>query len=225
VSVAVSLGTTPPRIGQHSLQHIIDGDDTDDPIVVLEDRDDGEVEVGHTPRHFRKVVVDMHRCVAVLDEVRYPHASVGAEQLDERHGTGEVSVVEQEHVGGDLGQDVCSAHRGERIAHGCIGRDRHEVGTHESPGAALSITQQCANLRLLRRWQERKNRSASGLIELGDEVGRIVRTHLGEHCSRLGVGFVAEKLNLVLGIQLLEDIGLELGIAVHRGDDLLTLVM
>ena len=75
------------------------------------------------------------------------------------------------------------------------------------------------------RRQQRKYRRASRLIELGDQVGGIVGPHLGEHRRGLRIGFVAEKLHLVLGVQLLEDVGLELWIAVYRRDDLLTLVV
>ena len=139
--------------------------------------------------------------------------------------TGEVSVVEQEDIGDDLRQHVGGAHRRERVGHGCIGGDRHEVGAHQSAGAALSIAEQRAHLGLLRRREQRQDRRTSRLIELGDQVGGVVGTHLGEHRGRFRVGFVAEKLNLVLGVQLLEDIGLELGIAVHGRDDLFTLVV
>jgi len=69
----------------------------------------------------------LHRCVAVLDELRDPHRTVGAKQLDEWHRAGEVTVVKQEHVGGDLGKNIGGTHRGECVGHGRIGSDRHEV--------------------------------------------------------------------------------------------------
>ena len=48
---------------------------------------------------------------------------------------------------------------------------------------------------------------------------------LRQHGCCLGVGFVAEKLNLVLGVELFEHVCFELGIPMDRGDDFLTLVV
>ena len=77
----------------------------------------------------------------------------------------------------------------------------------------------------MRRWEQREDRCAPRLIELGDEVGRIVGPHLRKHRGSFGIGLVAQELDLVLGVQLLEHIGLELRVTVHRGDDLLALVV
>jgi hypothetical protein len=63
------------------------------------------------------------------------------------------------------------------------------------------------------------------LIELGDQVGRVIRTHLGQHGSSLRIRLVAEKFHLVLGVELFKDVCFQLRVPVHGRDDLLALVM
>ena len=47
----------------------------------------------------------------------------------------------------------------------------------------------------------------------------------GEQSGRLGVGAAADELDLVLGVELLEDVGLELAVGPDRLDDLLALLV
>ena len=44
-------------VGQDELEHVVDGDDPEDALVLVDDRDDGQVEVGHQPRDLLEVGV------------------------------------------------------------------------------------------------------------------------------------------------------------------------
>ena len=81
------------------------------------------------------------------------------------------------------------------------------------------------HLALLRLRQQREHRLAPLLLELGQQVGGVVGAHLGQHVRRLGVRALVQELDLVLGIELLEDVGLELAVGADRADDLLALVV
>src|SRR5579862_3372700 len=59
----------PPAMRQHDLEHVVDGDHPDDVLVLVDDRSDGEVEVGHRARNLLEIGVDpeaLHR----LEQIR-----------------------------------------------------------------------------------------------------------------------------------------------------------
>jgi hypothetical protein len=70
-----------------------------------------------------------------------------------------------------------------------------------------------------------EDRRPTLLVQLGDEIGGVVRRHLSEDRRGLLVRPVPEELPLVMGVQLLEHVRLELGVLLHRGEDLLALVV
>ena len=61
------------------------------------------------------------------------------------------------------------------------------------------------------------------LVELGEQIDRIVGLHPREHRRDLLVGAVLEQLPGARVLELLEQVGLELGVVVHGGEDLLSL--
>ena len=62
---------------------------------------------------------------------------------------------------------------------------------------------------------------AALLVELGEQVDGVVGLHAREHRGDLLVGPVLEQLAGARVLELLEQVGLELGIVVHGGEDLL----
>ena len=94
------------------------------------------------------------------------------------------------------------------------------------PAGGLGVVaEQGPDLALLGPGQELEHGEPALLVELDDEVGGVVGGHGGEQPGRLGVGAAADELDLVLGVELLEDVGLELAVLAHRLDDLLALVV
>ena len=83
-------------------------------------------------------------------------------------------------------------------------------------------------MRTRRRWtggEEPDHVLAPLLGQLQHEVGGVVRLHPREQLRDLRVGPVLDELELVAVLELLEDVGLELGVGRDRGDDLLALVV
>ena len=63
------------------------------------------------------------------------------------------------------------------------------------------------------------------LVELEQQVGSIVACHAAEHGRSLGVGALAQELDLVLVVELLEHVRLELLVLPDRLEDLLPLLV
>ena len=95
-----------------------------------------------------------------------------------------------------------------------------------SPPARLGVVaEERAHLALLRFGQELQDGRPPLLVDLRDEVGGVVGRHGAEQLGRLGVGAGLHELDLVLGVELLEDVRLELAVLAHRLDDLLALLV
>ena len=58
-----------------------------------------------------------------------------------------------------------------------------------------------------------------------DQIGRVVGLHVREQSRRVGVAARLEELQLVRGVELFEDVGLEFAVGGHGLDDLLTLIV
>ena len=87
------------------------------------------------------------------------------------------------------------------------------------------VLQQFAHLVLLAGGHEVQHGQAPLLVQLAQQVRRVVGRHLVEHPRRLLVGTRLDELGLVLGVELLEYVGRQLGVALDGLDDLLALGM
>jgi len=65
------------------------------------------------------------------------------------------------------------------------------------------------DLQFLDVGQTFENRETTVLVDLADEVGRVVGLHAREQSRGVGVATSLEELDLVGGVQFFEDIGLE----------------
>src|SRR5690348_18169383 len=45
---------------QDELEHVIDGDDAENPLLFVDDRHDSQIEVRHQPRHFLQISIRSH---------------------------------------------------------------------------------------------------------------------------------------------------------------------
>ena len=115
------------------------------------------------------------------------------------------------------------AHRVQCFGNRCVAGHAHEVRAHQPAGAVRIVVEQRANLGLLGRRQQREHGRAPLLFELGDEVGSVVGRHARQHAGHFRVGSRTQELELMLGVELFEHVGLQLGVGVHGGDDLLAL--
>ena len=80
----------------------------------------------------------------------------------------------------------------------------------------------------MRRWGSGRSSRIGApaiLIDLGDQVRRVVCRHRSEHLGGIGVGAGLDELDLVLGVELLEDVGLEFPVLSDGLDDLFTLLV
>ena len=83
-------------------------------------------------------------------------------------------------------------------------------------------------MRRRRAWKGERSPITSSRRSSGscsDEVGGVVGLHAREQRGDLLVAAVLDELELVAVLELLEDVGLELGVGGDRGDDLLALVV
>ena len=102
----------------------------------------------------------------------------------------------------------------------------HVLGAHQPARLRRVIPQQRPDLRALADRQRVQQRFAALLIELGDQIRRVIGSHPRHHHRDVHVGALADELDLVLVVELLEHIGLELAVvAADRLHDLLTLTM
>jgi len=87
------------------------------------------------------------------------------------------------------------------------------------------VLQQLAQLGLLRGRHHAEHRRESVMIELGQKIRGVVRGHPAEHLRRLLVRARLQKLHLVLGVELLENVGRQLHVALDGLDDLLAFLV
>ena len=87
------------------------------------------------------------------------------------------------------------------------------------------VLEQLAQLVLLAGGHHLKDRHSSLLVQLSEQIGRVVGRHALEDPSRLLVGLRLQELDLVLRVQLFEDVGREPWVALDRLDDLLPFFM
>ena len=133
--------------------------------------------------------------------------------------------VAGEDDGQGLGRGLAGADGVEHVGdRGGLGQ-AEEVRAHEAPGRLGVVAQQGPDLALLGGGEVLEDGEPAFLVEFGDEVGGVVGGHGGEQPGRLGVGPGPDELQLVLGVELLEDVGLELAVLAHGLDDLLALVV
>ncbi len=120
--------------------------------------------------------------------------------------------------------DLAAAHRLERVAGRGRAPQQDEVRAHQAAGLVGVVAEQRAHLHAVADRQQRQHRLASLLVELAEDVRRVVGRHAREDLSDLRIGAVLEELLLVVVVELLEHVRLELAVVVADGlDDLLAL--
>ena len=85
------------------------------------------------------------------------------------------------------------------------------------------VLQELAQLVLLARGHHVEDRFAPVLVELAQQVGRVIRRHPLQKARRLLIGLRLEELDLVFRVELLEHVRREGQVALDRLDDLLAL--
>ena len=83
------------------------------------------------------------------------------------------------------------------------------------------MTEQRPHLGLLSSRYPVQDREPAVLVELEQQIGRVVALHPRKHRSGLVVGALAQELDLMLVVELLEHVGLELLVLPDRLEDLL----
>src|SRR5581483_3873871 len=87
------------------------------------------------------------------------------------------------------------------------------------------VAEQRAHPPALDARQQVYDRLPAFVRQLEQEVNRIVRLHPGEQGGDVLVPAILEELALMLRLELLEEVGLEIGIAANGVDDLLALMV
>ena len=152
---------------------------------------------------------------------------LGAQELDHADAAHVYAVLlgDEDGVEQLVGRLVVCAHRLDRHVHGRAAHDPDVVGAHHPARGRRVVLQQLAQLVLLARRHHVEDRLAPLLVELTEEVGRVVGGHALEDPRRLVVRLRAQELHLVLGVELLEDVGGQGGVALDGLDDLLALLV
>ena len=96
---------------------------------------------------------------------------------------------------------------------------------HQAARGLGVVAEKRPDLRLRRLWKSLQHREPAVLVEIGDQVGGVIGFHRREQPARLLVGPGAQELELMLGIELLEDVSLELQVLADGVDDLLALLV
>ena len=102
---------------------------------------------------------------------------------------------------------------------------RDEIGVHQPAGGRGVVAEQRPHLPLLPPRQQLEHRLAAFPVELAEQVGGVVCLHRREHVRGLLVGALAQELDLMLGIELLEHVGLQLAVCPDGTDDLLAFLV
>ena len=93
-----------------------------------------------------------------------------------------------------------------------LGRQAQEVGAHQATGRLGVVAEQGPDLVLLGLGQQVEDREPTLLVDVADQVGGVVGGHRRQQPGGLGVRSGSDELGLVLGVQLLEHVGLELDV-------------
>ncbi len=153
-----------------------------------------------------------------LRELADESRGVGPDEVRERDGAGQpFAGVHREHPGERVGGDRRPPHPVEGFFDAGLLVDTGEVRAHQAARRRRVVSEERPHPPTLHGRQAFQHRLTPLLRERADEVGRVVGLHPRDQLGHLRVGSVFEKLDLVERLELLEDVGLELGIVSALG--------
>src|ERR1039458_4244364 len=195
-------------------------------VPLFEDGDNREVEVAHRARDPVHVPVGVDVRRVGPHDISHVGGGPGPDVRSRGARADEASFfVESEHDVQGLNWRRRGPHRLESSLDGRRGWHCGVVGAHEAASGLRWVAEEVPNLALLGFGHELEQWQPALLIHFADEVCRVVRRHPRKESRRIVVGALVDELELVLGVELLEHVGLELAVESDGLDDLLALLV
>ena len=184
-------------------------------MLVVQHRGHGQVEVRHLA-HRRPDVpvgVDVGELAGVTT-VRQGRVAAALDQLDRRHRAGPRSrrrptTKTTASASGGRGSTRMAPSASATVV---VSGRQEEVGAHEPARRLGVVAEQRPDLALLGLGEQLEDGRAPLLVELDDQVGRVVGGHRPEQRAASVSERASHELDLVLGVQLLEDVRLEFAV-------------
>ncbi|VUX07992.1 Uncharacterised protein [Faecalibacterium prausnitzii] len=174
-------------IGQ-DVDRVVDGDDTDEHALVVQNRHRSEVVALHLAGHILLVIRDLHGDDIVVHDVHDGGRGVRQQQAAGRHDA--LQAVALHHIAGidRLGVLTLLADSGEGVTDGHLLPQTDVFGGHQAAGRALGVVQQLvqALTGLAGRLFQHPLDHACGHIF--QQVGGVVKAHIFDGAHQLDVG-------------------------------------
>ncbi len=166
------------RLVLFDVEHVVDGDDADQFVEAVADRQGEQVVVPDDPGRLLARGAGAHVQHVAMHQVADARLGFGEDQVFQRDETDQmpacvddVQVVDGLLARGDL------AHVGQRLDRGQLGRDRRELGAHDRTDRALGVFGEALGLPADALRQQGQQLVLARERQTLDEVGAVVGGH------------------------------------------------
>lgn len=160
---------------------VIDGENTDQPAVVVDDGRGEQVILLEELGCFFLVHLGRDGVAGVVHDRIDLDRTLGAQHAVEINGSQQLEGgIDDEDLREALGQVLIFAHVVDRLADRPERRHRHELGLHAASGRALGIVERAAKANPFREGKLRQDLVLVFLVEVFENVDGVVRIHLAD---------------------------------------------
>ena len=183
------------RLLLHHLDHVVGGDHPDQPAVGVDHRRRGEIVALELARHLLLVGFCQDRMDVAVGDGLDRRRALGAKQPVER-GRAEQMIggIDHEDFVEPVGKVVGLAHEVDRLADRPERRHGDQIGLHDAAGGIVGIFEAPLKRRALERRELGENVRLVFLVEVLEQIDRIVGIELLERLGHLLGGHGLEHL-------------------------------
>ncbi len=205
------------RLLANDVDDVVDGHDSDELVLLVDDRQRDQVVVGDEPRDLLLIRRRLHANQLGRHDLLERRRRAADDELAHAHDAEQVvALVDHVEVVGELELLAASLERRDRLRHRDLFVEREEVGRHDAPGGLRVEREELLHVGRLVGVHEREQLLATILWQFVEQERRVVRGHLAEEPHDLVHRKRLEQVDRVLGAELGQRVGGLRGVA--RGE-------
>ncbi len=190
------------RLALDDLDHVVDRDDADEPLVGIDDRRGIEVVALELAGHLLLVLGGVHDVQVRVHDLGHGNVALAAKQTRQLDAAEDAKRgIDDEDLRERVRQIVGVARVVDDLADGPVGRDGDEIRLHEAAGGLLGIFEVALERDALAHRELAEDLVLVALLEVFENVGRVVGLELGD---RPGEQLVRQRLRKLVANAFLE---------------------